>query len=69
MASTIQEKLVKNLECAICLDTFEDPKMLRCQHNYCRKCLEPMVIKDGRIQKVTCPECRKETKVLKNVYI
>lgn len=60
-SSTLKEKLAKNLECAICLDAYDDPKVLICQHSYCRKCLEKMVFKFGRVSKITCPECRKET--------
>lgn len=63
MASIIEKKLVKILECAICLDSYEEPKVLPCQHTYCRKCLEQLAFGDGRIRKVTCPECRRVIKV------
>ena len=59
----LEEKLAKSLECAICLDTFEDPRMLRCQHSYCRKCLEKIVVRVGSTYKLTCPECREDIKV------
>ena len=62
-SSTLKEKLAKNLECAICLDAYDGPKVLICQHSYCKKCLEKMVFKFGRVSKITCPECRKETTV------
>ena len=61
--STLEERVAKNLECAICLDTYDDPRMLRCQHSYCKKCLKKIVIRVGHVQKVTCPECRVEIKV------
>lgn len=61
--STLEERLAKNLECAVCLDTFDDPRMLRCQHSYCKKCLEKIVVRVGNVLKVTCPECREEIKV------
>ena len=61
--STLEDRLAKNLECAICLDTYDDPRMLKCQHSYCRKCLEGIVTSVGRVQKVKCPECREEIKV------
>lgn len=63
MASIIEKKLVKILECAICLDSYEEPKVLPCQHTYCRKCLEQLAFGDGRIRKVTCPECRRVIKL------
>lgn len=61
--STLEERLAKTLECAVCLDTFDDPRMLRCQHSYCKKCLEKIVVREGNVLKVTCPECREEIKV------
>ena len=61
--STLEDRLAKNLECAICLDTYDDPRMLKCQQSYCRKCLEGIVTRVGHVQKVRCPECREEIKV------
>jgi len=64
MASPIQKKLAKHLECPVCLEKFTEPKVLSCQHSYCRKCLERLVTGLGREDyEVTCPECRKSTKV------
>ena len=62
--STLEDRLAKNLECPICLDTYDDPRMLKCQHSYCRKCLEGIVTRVGHVQKVKCPECREEMKVI-----
>ena len=68
MASPIEKKLAKHLECPICLEKFKGPKMLPCQHSYCKKCLEGLVRGLGRDDyEVTCPECRKITKV-RGVY-
>lgn len=61
--STLEQKLAKILECAICLEAYDEPKVLRCQHTYCKNCLEKLVNKSGLGHKVTCPECREETKV------
>ena len=63
MASSIERKLAKHLECAICLEKFEEPKVLSCQHSYCRKCLERLMTRLGEDYMITCPECRKQTKV------
>ncbi|KAL9958088.1 hypothetical protein ACROYT_G035057 [Oculina patagonica] len=64
MASSVETKLAKHLECGICLERFEEPKMLTCQHSYCKRCLERLVttvaLQDHEIK---CPECRKGTKV------
>ena len=61
--SMLMERLAKNLECAVCLDTYDDPRMLKCQHSYCKRCLEKIVVIVGHTQKVTCPECRQQIKV------
>ena len=51
------KKLDANLECSICLDTFNQPKLLPCYHVFCKSpCLEKLVTKDGR--SLTCPTCR-----------
>ena len=51
------------LTCAICLETFIDPRMLDCAHTYCLTCLETLVAKlslTGGNQEtcVKCPSCR-----------
>ena len=33
------KKLEEQLNCPICLDTYTDPKLLQCNHVFCRKCL------------------------------
>ena len=64
MASGVENKLSKHLECAICLERFKEPKMLSCQHTYCKMCLERLVTTNGQGKyEVTCPECRRETEV------
>ena len=69
MASPIEKKLAKHLECPICLEKFTEPKVLSCQHSYCRKCLERLVRDPGpEDYEVTCPECRKSTKVSPKVF-
>ena len=60
-------RLRKVLECSICLELFDDPKMLRCTHEFCKRCLEDVVTfrKDGSAI-ITCPlRCDKGT-VLNN---
>jgi tripartite motif-containing protein 2/3 len=44
------------IKCPICLETFNDPRMLPCQHSFCRCCLERLVENDGRWGR--CPQCR-----------
>ena len=63
-----EKKALKNLEdqlnCAICLDTYTEPKVLQCHHVYCRKCLVCLVVRDQQEQLIlTCPKCRQDRPV------
>ena len=50
--------------CSVCSNTYENPKLLRCFHVYCHKCLVRMVRQDKRGQRaITCPECTIKTQV------
>ena len=64
MAEGILQKVEDELNCRICLDRYEDPKLLQCFHVYCKKCLVRLVDRDAGGQLVlTCPECRQVTSV------
>ncbi len=67
MANPAQEalkKLEEQLNCPICLDTYSDPKLLPCNHVYCRKCLVKLVIRDQQGElSLTCPHCRRVTPI------
>ena len=55
------DALEKILECPICLDQIENPKMLPCQHSFCMtKCLENLLELKRKRKQVTCPMCRKK---------
>ena len=61
------EVLTKSLQdevtCPLCLDVFEDPKILSCHHIYCKApCLEGLALRSGN-GTILCPECRKITPV------
>ena len=65
-ATTI-EKLEERLKCAICLESYTDPKLLQCFHVYCRDCLVRLVVRDQQGQLVlTCPTCRQVTPIQAN---
>ena len=67
MAENTIKKLEDQLNCAICLDTYTDPKLLQCFHIYCRKCLVKLVVRDQQGQlSLTCPSCRQATPVPAN---
>lgn len=52
----MSEELKDNLSCAICLEIFDNPLVLPCQHSLCEKCIDIISV-DGNVQ---CPSCRKE---------
>ena len=56
-ASTLAENLEKELECAVCLEQFKDPKVLPCLHSFCKICLEGLVCREGNAWKLNCPSC------------
>ena len=52
------DKLNLELECSICSEPFQDPRVLVCQHVFCVACLAKL----GRGEKIiTCPICRQDT--------
>ena len=45
--------------CPICLDVLEDPATLaKCEHNFCRRCIECHIVSLRAGQDLKCPECR-----------
>ena len=72
-ASQALRKLEDQLTCAICLDTYTEPKLLHCFHVYCKNCLKKLVVHgndqggagaEGRRPCIRCPTCRKPTFLL-----
>ena len=64
MAEKTFRSLEDQLSCAICLDTYTEPKVLQCHHVYCRKCLVRLVVRDQQGQLIlTCPTCRQDTPI------
>ena len=62
IAKQALEKLEDQLTCAICLDAFNDPKLLQCFHVYCKDCLQRLVVTDRQGQlSLRCPTCRQST--------
>ncbi len=51
------QKLSDQLTCPVCLDTYQEPKVLPCLHVFCEACLEKLVSEDG--SSLTCPNCRR----------
>ncbi len=60
------KKLEDQLTCAICLDSYTDPKLLNCFHVFCTKCLQPLVHQGAQGQTIQCPNCRQPTTLPQN---
>ena len=62
--SIVIESLLKNIKqqvtCSICLDTFNEPKIISCFHTFCCECLEMHARVSQRKGKFRCPECQAE---------
>lgn len=50
-----------NLSCAICLELYDDPRVLPCGHSYCLKCLLKLSKKRSNRGVMTCPLCQAES--------
>ncbi|KAH3873715.1 hypothetical protein DPMN_036951 [Dreissena polymorpha] len=55
----------------ICMETFDSPRILPCQHNLCKRCLRTLawkhcVLSGSHVMKKTdfpCPSCRHDCKL------
>ena len=53
--------LLKQLECAICLDIYKDPKILPCVHSFCAHCLIKWSRNTKKNNSILCPVCKDVT--------
>ena len=60
---TLLNNLHEEVSCSVCMTTFTDPKQLPCLHSFCLHCLNEILRTSGRHDIITCPECRKESRV------
>ena len=60
------KELQQEITCPLCLDTFREPKLLSCDHAYCKSpCLEALLVR-SKNSTISCPECRVVTQVTAN---
>ena len=68
-AHSVLSKISKDhLECPICTNRFEDPKVLDCLHSFCTVCLNELKERQDPQDtfKIPCPLCRQETTLKEN---
>ncbi|XP_075769711.1 zinc finger protein RFP-like isoform X1 [Pelodiscus sinensis] len=56
-AATTGKKLQDEVTCPICLEYFDDPVSLDCDHSFCRACITQCW--GGLTADVSCPQCRR----------
>ena len=49
--------------CPVCLDLYNDPTQLPCEHVICRECLRALVMWTSHKESISCPVCRNPTSV------
>src|SRR6218665_3938758 len=56
------EELKNLVECCICTNNFNDPRLLPCSHTFCLKCLENLGEKSSKLpgNSMACPLCSRE---------
>lgn len=59
------ESLSEEVKCTVCLELFEDPRLLCCGHTFCLSCLSQLAVK-SKGKNVECPMCRAIHKLDKN---
>ena len=64
--STLLQEL---LECPICMNLYENPHVLPCQHTFCKKCLILLQSNESNMKTtLDCPICR-EVNYIKNFFL
>ena len=58
-----QQRLLQLIECPICLNELQDPRLLSCRHIYCYKCLKDYHKKGNHGNALHCPQCRDVTAI------
>ena len=54
-------KIQNQVTCGICLESYTQPKLLKCFHVFCEKCLQTLVHEGLQGQSLMCPHCRQDT--------
>ena len=61
MASNVTADDLKSLcECPVCVEPFKSPRLLKCGHQFCEKCLTGIIEKQVK-KEIPCPTCRQVT--------
>ena len=63
-ASIVSSSLGDQLNCAVCLERFADPRTLPCHHSFCLRCLHgvPRQQEEDCVL-IKCPTCRESSQL------
>ena len=61
IAMATSSPISEDLTCAVCLDLYSNPRVLRCMHTYCHDCMAGLQQRNRLKSFITCPECRQNT--------
>ena len=62
--SIASSSLGDQLNCAVCLERFTDPRTLPCHHSFCLRCLHGVPHQQGEDHVlIKCPTCRKSSQL------
>ena len=65
---SFRDDIKKELECPVCQEQYSEsnrPKVLKCQHTFCKSCLEGWLRQQGG-GRLSCPNCREITECSDN---
>ena len=57
------QKIQEQVTCGVCLEPYKQPRLLKCFHVYCEGCLQRLVRGGGEGQSLSCPQCRRDTRL------
>ncbi|EDO30972.1 predicted protein, partial [Nematostella vectensis] len=63
MATSASRRLEDEVTCSLCIEHFNDPRVLPCLHSFCRHCLEELAVHSEGRGKLVCPLCKAEFQI------
>ena len=55
------EKLSIEITCSLCQQHYQEPKLLKCCHYFCKPCLKDLLVSAKDSLTIECPECKETT--------
>ena len=55
------EQLATEITCSLCQQHYQDPRLLKCCHFFCKACLQDLMGKSEDNDIIQCPECKEMT--------